>query len=112
MPIGRRLALALVLLTLCLASRQAWAQFASAIASAIEGTVTDPSSAVVPGAAVTITNEATGVAQTGHTTTPATIASRRCRAASTPMQSKNYFQKLVSGFNGGRSSASGASTID
>jgi hypothetical protein len=42
----------------------AWAQFASAI----EGTVTDASGAVVPGAAVTITNEATGVTQTVHTT--------------------------------------------
>ena len=66
MPNVRRLALPLALLIVSgLAPREAWAQFASAI----EGTVTDPSGGVVPGAAVTITNEATGVAQTGHTTT-------------------------------------------
>src|SRR3989449_4639914 len=62
----RRLALPLALLIASgLAPREAWAQFASAI----EGPVTDPSGGGVPGAAVTITNEATGVAQTGHTTT-------------------------------------------
>jgi hypothetical protein len=42
----------------------AWAQFASTL----EGVVTDPSGAVVPAATVSITNEATGVAQTGYTT--------------------------------------------
>jgi hypothetical protein len=66
MPNVRRVALPLALLIVSgLAPREAWAQFASAI----EGTVTDASGGVVPGAAVTITNEATGVAQTGHTTT-------------------------------------------
>src|SRR5437867_11290351 len=66
MPTGRRLALALTLVVASgLSPRGAWAQFASTL----EGTVTDPSGGVVPGAAVTITNEATGVAQTGHTTT-------------------------------------------
>src|SRR6266850_3977238 len=53
-----------LVVVLGLACPSAWAQFASAI----EGTVTDPSNAVVPGATVTIANEATGVAQTGHTT--------------------------------------------
>jgi hypothetical protein len=48
-----------------LTPREAWAQFASAI----EGTVTDPSGGVVPGANVTINNEATGVTQTVRTTT-------------------------------------------
>jgi hypothetical protein len=52
-----------VLSTLALPGRS-WAQFASAI----EGTVTDPSEAIVPNASVTITNEATGVSQTGQTT--------------------------------------------
>src|SRR5687767_8307720 len=52
-----------VLLTLALPGRS-WAQFASAI----EGTVSDPSEAIVPNASVTITNEATGVSQTGQTT--------------------------------------------
>ena len=40
-----------------------WAQFTSAI----EGTVTDPSGAVVPGATVTLKNEETGVSQTLQT---------------------------------------------
>jgi len=66
MPIRRRLSLALgLLVAISLNGSKAWAQFASAI----EGTVTDPSGAVVPAASVTITNEATGVTQTGHTTT-------------------------------------------
>ena len=45
-------------------ARPAHAQFASSI----EGTVSDPSQAVVPGAAVTIANEATGVTQNVRTT--------------------------------------------
>ena len=45
-------------------SPPAWAQFASTL----EGVVTDPSGAVVPAATVTITNEATGVTQSGYTT--------------------------------------------
>jgi len=66
MPIGRRLTLALVLLIASgLTPKPAWAQFASTL----EGTVTDPSGAVVPGANVTNTNEATGVSQTVQTTT-------------------------------------------
>ena len=47
-----------------LAPGSAWAQFASAI----EGTVSDPSGGVTPGATVTITNEATGVSQNTQTT--------------------------------------------
>jgi hypothetical protein len=66
MPNRRRLSLALgLVMAISLGGSKAWAQFASAI----EGTVTDPSGAVVPNATVTITNEATGVTQTGHTTT-------------------------------------------
>jgi hypothetical protein len=62
---GRRLAVAGALVAfLALNSQEALAQFASSI----EGTVTDPSGAVVPGATVTNTNEATGVTQTVHTT--------------------------------------------
>ena len=65
MPIGRRRALALVLLiAFGLMPKPAWAQFASTL----EGTVTDPSGAVVPAATVTNTNEATGVSQTVNTT--------------------------------------------
>jgi hypothetical protein len=65
MPIARRLAVAgAVLAAFGLDSAPSWAQFASAI----EGTVTDPSEAVVPGASVTIVNEATGVSQAGKTT--------------------------------------------
>ena len=50
----------LVILTLACAT--SWAQFTSAI----EGTVSDPSGAVVPGATVTIRNEETGVVQTSQ----------------------------------------------
>jgi hypothetical protein len=64
MSIGRRVVLGVVLITLSLVGSQAWAQFASTL----EGIVTDPSGAVVPAATVSITNEATGVAQTGSTT--------------------------------------------
>src|SRR5262245_38677866 len=64
MSIGRRAVLGVVLMTLSLVGSQAWAQFASTL----EGVITDPSGGVVPAAAVTITNEATGVAQTGSTT--------------------------------------------
>src|SRR5437773_260301 len=53
-----------LIIVLGVAPGRAWAQFASAI----EGTVTDASGAVVPGAAVTIANEATGITQTVHTT--------------------------------------------
>ena len=66
MPIRQRFAvLSAMLLGLALAAPSAWAQFASTL----EGTVIDPSGAVVPGATVTITNEATGVSQSGLTTT-------------------------------------------
>ena len=64
MPTGRRLALSLgLLMAMTLSGRQAWAQFTSSI----EGTVTDPSGALVPAATVTATNEDTGVAQTVQT---------------------------------------------
>jgi len=65
MPIRQRFVVASALLvTFALASPAAWAQFSSTL----EGTVTDPSGAVVPGATVTVTNEATGVSQTMPTT--------------------------------------------
>ncbi|HUG52278.1 MAG TPA: carboxypeptidase regulatory-like domain-containing protein [Vicinamibacteria bacterium] len=64
MAIRQRLAVASVLLFVLGLAPSAWAQFASAI----EGTVTDPSGGVVPGATVTVSNEATGVAQTVQTT--------------------------------------------
>ncbi|HVR71584.1 MAG TPA: carboxypeptidase regulatory-like domain-containing protein [Vicinamibacteria bacterium] len=65
MPIAKRLAVAgALLVVLGLDSTPSWAQFTSAI----EGTVTDPSGAVLPGATVAVTNEATGVAQTRTTT--------------------------------------------
>jgi hypothetical protein len=51
----------------------AWLGFVPAaeaqFASALEGTVTDPQGGLVPGATVTITNEATGVSQNAPTTT-------------------------------------------
>ncbi|MGH9885632.1 MAG: carboxypeptidase regulatory-like domain-containing protein, partial [bacterium] len=62
---GRRLAVAAALAALfSLDSQRAFAQFASSL----EGTVTDPSGAIIPGASVTSTNEATGVAQSVLTT--------------------------------------------
>jgi len=54
-----------LLLGLAVSGPSAWAQFSSTL----EGTVSDPSGAVVPGAAVTTTNEATGVSQSVPTTT-------------------------------------------
>jgi hypothetical protein len=66
MSLDRRVAFGTALLVvLSLVGPRAWAQFASTL----EGVVTDPSAAVVPAATVTITNEATGVTQTGYTTT-------------------------------------------
>ena len=60
MPIRQRLLFTSALLfVLGLASPSAWAQYSSTL----EGTVSDQSAAVVPGATVTTTNEATGVAQ-------------------------------------------------
>src|SRR5687768_1616676 len=65
MPSGKRLLVVGALVAVsAFSAPAAWAQFASAI----EGTVTDPSGAVVPGATVTIANEATGVTNTGQTT--------------------------------------------
>jgi Carboxypeptidase regulatory-like domain len=64
MSLDKRVVLGGLIALLSLASTPARAQFASTL----EGIVTDPSGAVVPAATVTITNEATGVAQTGYTT--------------------------------------------
>ncbi len=64
MSIRRKLVLAAGLsAVLALDSPRAWAQFTSSI----EGTVSDPSGAVAPGATVTITNEGTGVTQSAQT---------------------------------------------
>lgn len=64
MPNSRRLALSLgLLMALFLGAPDAWAQFTSSI----DGTVTDPTGALVPAATVTATNEDTGVAQTVQT---------------------------------------------
>jgi hypothetical protein len=63
MRLGRRLAVGAAL-ALCLVGPSAWAQYTSAV----EGTVTDPQGAVVPGASVTVTNEANGIVQTVQTT--------------------------------------------
>jgi len=52
-----------LLVLIVLNSSSAWAQFTSGI----EGTVTDPTGAVVPGATVTIKNEETGTSQTAQT---------------------------------------------
>jgi len=66
MPIRQRFAVtSALLLGLAVSGPSAWAQFSSTL----EGTVSDPSGAVVPGAAVTTTNEATGVSQSVPTTT-------------------------------------------
>src|SRR5206468_8445182 len=51
------------LVLMVLSSATAWAQFTSGI----EGTVSDPTGAVVPGATVTIKNEETGASQTAQT---------------------------------------------
>jgi hypothetical protein len=53
-----------LLVLLVLSSSIGWAQFTSGI----EGTVTDPTGAVVPGATVTIKNDETGASQTVQTT--------------------------------------------
>ena len=66
MPIRQRLLFASALLfVLSLVSPSVWAQYSSTL----EGTVSDQSAAVVPGATVTTTNEATGVTQHVLTTT-------------------------------------------
>jgi hypothetical protein len=59
--------LGLMLLLAC-ASSTSWAQFNSQI----NGTVTDPSGAVVPDATVTVTNAATGVTRTAQTSSSGT----------------------------------------
>ncbi|TMB54510.1 MAG: carboxypeptidase regulatory-like domain-containing protein [Chloroflexi bacterium] len=64
MPFRKALVAAGALLVAFSLARPVHAQFASSI----EGTVSDPSQAVVPGAAVTISNEATGVTQNVRTT--------------------------------------------
>ncbi len=61
--IPRRVMLFSVLLLVVVVSSSAWAQFTSGI----EGTVTDPTGAVVTGATVTIKNEETGAVQTFQT---------------------------------------------
>ena len=54
---------AVVLMLLC-ATTAAWAQFASSL----EGTITDSTGGLIPGASVSILNEATGATQTVTTT--------------------------------------------
>jgi hypothetical protein len=61
--IPRRIVLSCVTLLVLLVSCPLWAQFTSSI----EGTVTDPSGAVVPTTTVTLKNEETGVMQTTQT---------------------------------------------
>jgi len=62
--IPRRIVVAsLLLLSLVACCQTSWAQFSSAI----EGTVTDPSGAVLPGVTVTLKNEETAVTQTLQT---------------------------------------------
>src|SRR6516164_4536265 len=57
-----------LMLLLAFASSTSWAQFNSQI----NGTVTDPSGAVVPDATVTVTNVATGVTRTAQTSSSGT----------------------------------------
>jgi hypothetical protein len=64
MSLDKRVVVSGLIAMLSFASSPARAQFASTL----EGIVSDPSGAVVPAAAVTITNEATGVTQTSYTT--------------------------------------------
>jgi hypothetical protein len=59
----RVMLLSMLLLVLVVSASSAWAQFTSGI----EGTVTDPTGAVVSGATVTIKNEETGASQTFQT---------------------------------------------
>lgn len=62
--IPRRVMLfSVLLLVVVVGSSGAWAQFTSGV----EGTVTDPTGAVVSGATVTIKNEETGAVQTFQT---------------------------------------------
>src|ERR1700746_3844905 len=61
--IPRRVVLSAVLLLVLLVACPLWAQFTSEI----EGTVTDPSGAVVANATVTLKNEETGVTQAVQT---------------------------------------------
>jgi hypothetical protein len=66
---ARRSAVAVLgLLLLAVASSTSWAQFNCQL----NGTVTDPSGAVVPNATVTVTNVATGVARTAETSSSGT----------------------------------------
>ena len=64
MPIRQRLLFTSALLVVLGLATPVWAQFSSTL----EGTVSDPSGAVVPGATVSAGNEATGVTQTVQTT--------------------------------------------
>ena len=57
--------IAIVLIVLCVGAVGSHAQ--SIITGAVSGTVTDPSGAILPNAAVTLTNTATGDTQTGKT---------------------------------------------
>ncbi len=61
--VPRRIVLSCVLLLILVVGCPLWAQFTSSI----EGTVTDPSGAVVPNTTVTLKNEETGVMQTTQT---------------------------------------------
>jgi hypothetical protein len=64
MRIRKGALLCAIALLLVYDQRPAWAQFASAI----EGTITDTTGGLVPGATVTLSNEETGVTQTSVTT--------------------------------------------
>lgn len=76
---GWGVAAGLMLMLLSVATG-ASAQFASSI----EGTISDSTGAIVPGASVTIANEATGTTQTVTTTGAGYTGSRLCLDQPTP----------------------------
>ena len=79
----------LLLLSIVASCQTSWAQFSSGI----EGTVTDPSGAVLPGVRVTLKNEETGFAQTLQTQDTGYYRFTTLPAADfTPSASKRGFQ--------------------